>query len=100
MSAMSYWGLLRETEELWAVYAFLSQKISITVFITLLLMSLNQLKSEPASTVAPETPQKSLCWMEEEHLTERPLCLNHNQSLGPWETQEASQLPIPPCKHP
>lgn len=66
MSAMSYWGLQRETEDLWAVHALLSQKIRITVFITLLLMSLNQLKSEPASTVAPETPQSSMCWMEEE----------------------------------
>lgn len=100
MSAMSYWGLLRETEELWAVYAFLSQKIRITVFISLLLMSLNQLKSEPASTVAPETPQRRLCWMEEEHGAKRPPSLNHSQRPGLQETQKASQLLIPVCKQP
>lgn len=100
MSVMSYWGLLRETEELWAVYAFLSQKIRITGFITLLLMSLNQLESEPASTAAPEAPQRSLCWMEEEHLAESPPSLNHHQSLWLQETQKASQLLIPMCKQP
>lgn len=62
-------------------------------------MSLNQLKSEPASTVAPETPQ-SLCWMEEERPANRPPSLNPKQSLRLPETQKASLLLIPTCKHP